>query len=119
MDKEQLKAVIAGAIERFAINPTGNLAEEIAIAIHKAEGIQSSFPEEEILKFGKHKGKHYTQVDANYLEWLIEQDWFVEKNTGLYTLIAVFLNKQDTASLQTPSYDEDEPYFNPDDDIPS
>ncbi len=32
-----------------------------------------------IIPFGKHKGKPIEDVDRGYLEWLLEQDWFLEK----------------------------------------
>ena len=32
-----------------------------------------------ILPFGKHKGKPVDRVETEYLEWLCEQDWFIEK----------------------------------------
>ena len=28
-----------------------------------------------IIPFGKHKGKYASQVDVQYLDWLIGQDW--------------------------------------------
>ena len=31
------------------------------------------------LPFGKHKGEGIEDVPLNYLEWLMEQDWFLEK----------------------------------------
>jgi uncharacterized protein (DUF3820 family) len=32
-----------------------------------------------IIPFGKHNGKPIEDVPTSYLEWLTEQDWFVEK----------------------------------------
>lgn len=32
-----------------------------------------------IIPFGKHRGSPIEDVPTSYLEWLTEQDWFVEK----------------------------------------
>jgi len=32
------------------------------------------------MPFGKHKGKDIEDLDASYLEWLLEQEWFCSKN---------------------------------------
>ena len=39
-----------------------------------------------MLRFGKHKGMHIIEVkmkDPNYLQWLIAQPWFKERNQHL------------------------------------
>lgn len=35
---------------------------------------------EEIIRFGKHKGKQYKNIPKDYLKWLIKQDWFQQKD---------------------------------------
>jgi hypothetical protein len=32
-----------------------------------------------IMPFGKHKGCPIEDLETSYLEWLTEQDWFIEK----------------------------------------
>ena len=34
-----------------------------------------------IVPFGKHKGSPIEDLETHYLEWLTEQDWFLEKFT--------------------------------------
>lgn len=31
------------------------------------------------MPFGKHKGEDIEDLDDNYLNWLMEQEWFIEK----------------------------------------
>ena len=32
-----------------------------------------------LMSFGKHRGKSIEDIPSDYLEWLMEQDWFIEK----------------------------------------
>jgi uncharacterized protein (DUF3820 family) len=44
-----------------------------------------------ILPFGKHKGMAVEEVPKDYLSWLIAQDWFRDKFSGLYKDISEFV----------------------------
>lgn len=36
-------------------------------------------PADPVLPFGKHRGKNASEVDVDYLDWLIGQDWLRPK----------------------------------------
>lgn len=43
------------------------------------------FTDESIMPFGKHRGKPLGEVPADYLVWLLEQDWATsDKWEGIY-----------------------------------
>ena len=48
--------------------------------------------EKDILPFGAHKGKDIVDVDSEYLRWLLEQDWFLNKFKDLTKAIEEELN---------------------------
>jgi uncharacterized protein (DUF3820 family) len=36
-----------------------------------------------VIPFGKHKGKHASEIEVEYLDWLLGQDWFIDKFTKI------------------------------------
>lgn len=48
--------------------------------------------DETVLPFGAHKGKTLDQVPAEYLDWLVGQDWFKQKR-DLYDKVSRYLEK--------------------------
>lgn len=40
-----------------------------------------------ILSFGKHIGKDIEDVPSNYLEWVVQQNWFQDAHEELVTSI--------------------------------
>jgi len=60
----------------------------------------------EVLHFGKYKGKSLQQihqVNSHYLGWLIEQDWFQDKNwASLRDKVAIFLDAHREVDEFTP-----------------
>lgn len=37
-----------------------------------------------ILPFGLHRGKKITEIETDYLKWLMDQEWFEEKQKDIY-----------------------------------
>ena len=44
-----------------------------------SEALMSGEAPDPVLPFGKHRGKYAHQVDVEYLDWLIGQDWLGAK----------------------------------------
>ena len=47
-----------------------------------------------VIPFGKHKGNYASDIDVEYLDWLIGQDWFVEKFADLEEEVAKHLQSR-------------------------
>ncbi len=47
------------------------------------------------IPFGKHKGEGISEVSDHYLEWMLEQDWAIEKYPKLLEAIGVELTNRE------------------------
>ena len=48
------------------------------------KAIYDSIVDPKIVPFGKHKGEKLTDLDTNYLTWIMNQDWIEEKHPEFF-----------------------------------
>ena len=56
--------------------------------------------EDKEIPFGKYKGTLIADCEKSYLVWLLEQDWFCEKFTGLVKQIRIELKYRDDFDIK-------------------
>ena len=49
--------------------------------------IESPLQDNDLMPFGKFKGKQMSDVSGRYLMWLLEQDWLKERYPSVYAYI--------------------------------
>ena len=63
------------------------------------------------IPFGKYKGEQITEIPDEYLEWLLDQDWFKDKFKSHYdTITAELTTRQEQGTEIIEEKEEDFPY---------
>jgi len=55
--------------------------------VNWGDRLESPLGDNDLMSFGKHKGKRMKDVPGKYLCWLLEQDWFEEKWPNIHAYI--------------------------------
>lgn len=64
------------------------------------DDLMAPVPPNPVIPFGKYKGNYASDIPVEYLDWLIGQDWFVDKFAELCEEVTLHLkNRPDWQSM--------------------
>lgn len=61
----------------------------------------------DVIPFGKYRGTPLGDLPNSYVEWLLDQDWFKEKNATMYKLLDEGESEETTADSERKTLDDE------------